>query len=94
MLEEDEVDITRTIRYPVNAMLLETACTACQSLEGQLSGAPPHDALLETDRRDMGEVTEGRLEGEVVLYRCSACGACFTRDLDVNDPQSHWEFCP
>jgi len=75
-------------------MLLETACSACQDLEGQLSGAMPHESLRESDRRDMAEVTDGRVQGEVVLYRCQACGACFTRDLDVNDPQSRWEFCP
>ena len=75
-------------------MLLEKACPSCQKLEGELSAAPPHDALRETDRRDMAEVTEGRVQGEVVLYRCHACGACFTRDMDVNDPASRWEFCP
>jgi hypothetical protein len=75
-------------------MLLETACRACQTLEGQLSVAPPHESLRETDRRDMSDVTDGRVQGEVILYRCRECGACFTRDLDANDPQSRWEFCP
>jgi len=75
-------------------MLLETACKACQDLEGELSAVAPHEALRETDRRDMGEATEGRIDGEVILYRCRDCGACFTRDLDRNDPLAHWEFCP
>lgn len=75
-------------------MLLETACQSCQDLEGELSGVPPHEALRETDRRDMGEVTEGRVVGQGVLYSCQDCGACFTRDLDKNDPQARWEFCP
>ena len=75
-------------------MLLETACPACQALEGIRSDAAPHDALRETDRRDMAEMTDGRVQGEVVLYRCRSCGACFSRDLDVNDPRARWEFCP
>ena len=80
--------------YVGTTMLLETACPSCRALEGRLSGALPHDSLRETDRRDMADVTEGRVQGEVVLYRCQDCGACFTRDLDANDPLSRWEFCP
>jgi len=53
-----------------------------------------HQALRETDRQDMGEATEGRIDGEVILYRCRDCDACFTRDLDRNDPLAHWECCP
>lgn len=75
-------------------MLLETACVACQDLEGQLSAVAPHPCLRETDRRDMGEVTEGRVEGQVIVYRCRECGTCFTRDLDKNDAGAHWELCP
>lgn len=42
----------------------------------------------------MGEMTEGRVEGHVIVYECDQCGACFTRDLDRNDPDAHWEWCP
>ena len=75
-------------------MLLETACGSCRDLEGKLSGIPPHEALRETDRRDMAEMTQGRVEGQVIVYECDRCGACFTRDLDRNDPLAHWEVCP
>jgi hypothetical protein len=75
-------------------MLIETACGSCRHLEGKLSGIPPHEALRETDRRDMGEMTQGRVEGQVIVYECDRCGACFTRDLDRNDPLAHWEVCP
>lgn len=75
-------------------MLLETACKPCQDLEGKLSDEPPHEALRETDRRDLGELTGGMAIGQGILYVCGSCGACFTRDLDLNDPQAHWEFCP
>ena len=75
-------------------MLLEMACASCRELEGKLSGVPPHAALRETDRRDLSQVTEGRVHGQVIVYECDRCGACFTRDLDRNDPHAHWELCP